>query len=206
MENTIIDFILIGEVGSGKSSLINFLFGKELIDEFHGHTGIQINSFNGLTIIETPGVKAYDNAYDNTYDNKITHEYLVENLRPVKNFRAILFVLYGGCYRLTMVMQNIIKELSIRFSNKILKNIAFVMTNFHSNKNDKSAIMNGVPAYIKDLLNANEPLKFFFINSDLKHPEENSLKEKEKIIEWAKGLTPINTKKLEYENLIFQID
>ena len=124
----------------------------------------------------------------------------------MKNFRAILFVLYGGCYRLTMVMQNIIKELSIRFSNKILKNIAFVMTNFHSNKNDKSAIMNGVPAYIKDLLNANEPLKFFFINSDLKHPEENSLKEKEKIIEWAKGLTPINTKKLEYENLIFQID
>ena len=49
-------------------------------------------------------------------------------------------------------------------------------------------------------------MKFFFINSDLKNQEEDSLKEKEKIIEWAKGLTPINTKKLEYENLIFKID
>lgn len=29
------------------------------------------------------------------------------------------------------------------------------------------------------------------------------MKEKEKIIEWSKGLIPINTKKLEYENLIY---
>ena len=35
MENTIIDFILIGEVGSGKSFLLNFLFGKKLVNEFH---------------------------------------------------------------------------------------------------------------------------------------------------------------------------
>ena len=107
MENIIINFIIIGEVWSGKSFLGNFLFGKELIDEFHGRR-IQINSFNGLTIIETPGINSYI-----ADDNKSTHEYLVENLRPVKNFRAILFVLYGGCYRLTIVMQNILKELSI---------------------------------------------------------------------------------------------
>ena len=198
MENTIIDFILIGEVGSGKSSLANFLFGKELIHEFHRHRGIQINSFNGLTIIETPGVKEYD--------NKGTHEYLVENLRLVKNFRAILFVLNGRCYRLTIVMQNILKELSIRFSNKILKNIAFVITHIRSDREDKTEIMKETPEIITDQLKEKEPLKFFFINSDLKHPEEDSLKEKEKIIEWAKGLTPINTKKLEYENLIFKID
>ena len=29
------------------------------------------------------------------------------------------------------------------------------------------------------------------------------MKEKEKIIEWSKGLITINTKKLEYENLIY---
>ena len=198
MENTIVDFILIGEVGIGKSSLANFLFGKELIDEFHRHRGIQINSFNGLTIIETPGVKEYD--------NKGTHEYLVENLRLVKNFRAILFVLNDSRYRLTIVMQNILKELSIRFSNKILKNIAFVITHIRSDSEDKTEIMKETPEIITAQLKEKEPLKFFFINSDLKHPEEDSLKEKEKIIEWAKGLTPINTKKLEYENLIFKID
>ena len=124
----------------------------------------------------------------------------------MKNFRAILFVLNGRCYRLTIVIQNILKELSIRFSNKILKNIAFVITNFHSDRKDKSEIMKETPENITYELKTEEPLKFFFINSDLKHPEEDSLKEKEKIIEWAKGLTPINTKKLEYENLIFKID
>ena len=64
--------------------------------------------------------------------------------------------------------------------------------------------MKETPEIIIDQLKEKEPLKFFFINNDLKHPEEDSLKEKEKIIEWAKGLTPINTKKLEYENLIFK--
>ena len=124
----------------------------------------------------------------------------------MKNFRAILFVLNGRCYRLTIVIQNILKELSIRFSNKILKNIAFVITHIRSDREDKTEIMKETPEIITDQLKEKEPLKFFFINSDLKHPEEDSLKEKEKIIEWAKGLTPINTKKLEYENLIFKID
>ena len=200
MENTIIDFILIGECGTGKTSLGNFLFGKELLKKFLLHKDIQINSLNGLTIIETPSCD------DGSNYNYNVHEYLVKNLRPVKNFRAILFVLNCGCYRLTIVMKKIIKELSIRFSNKILKNIAFVKTNFHSDRKDKSEIMKETPENITYELKTEEPLKFFFINSDLKHPEEDSLKEKEKIIEWAKGLTPINTKKLEYENLIFKID
>ena len=200
MENTIIDFILVGQCGSGKTYLGNFLFGKELLEEFPRNAGIQINSLNGLTIIETPSCD------DGSNYNYNVHEYLVKNLRPVKNFRAILFVLNCGCFRLNMVMQNIIKELSTRFSNKILKNIAFVKTNFHSDRKDKSEIMKETPENITYELKTEEPLKFFFINSDLKHPEEDSLKEKEKIIEWAKGLTPINTKKLEYENLIFKID
>jgi predicted GTPase len=200
MENTIIDFILIGECGSGKTYLGNFLFGKELLEVFPRHAGIQINSLNGLTIIGTPSCD------DGSNYNYNVHEYLVKNLRPVKNFRAILFVLNCGCYRLTIVMKKIIEELSIRFSNKILKNIAFVITNFYSDREDKSKIMKKIPEYITAQLKTKEPLKFFFINSDLKHPEEDSLKEKEKIIEWAKGLTPINTKKLEYENLIFKID
>ena len=200
MENTIVDFILVGECGTGKTYLGNFLFGKELLKKFLHHTGIQINSLNGLTIIET---RSCDDGSNYNYN---VHEYLVKNLRPVKNFRAILFVLNCGCYRLTIVMKKIIKELSIRFSNKILKNIAFVITNFHSDRKDKSEIMKETPENITYELKTEEPLKFFFINSDLKHPEEDSLKEKEKIIEWAKGLTPINTKKLEYENLIFKID
>ena len=198
MENTIIDFILIGEVVFGKTYLGNFLFGKEILEEFPLHAGIQINSLNGLTIIETP---SYVNGEKYNYNN--LHEYLVKNLHSVKNFIDILFVLNCSCYyRLPMVMKKIIKELSIRFSNKILKNIAFVITNFHSDRKDKSEIMKETPENITYELKTEEPLKFFFINSDLKHPEEDSLKEKEKIIEWAKGLTPINTKKLEYENLI----
>ena len=108
MENTIIDFILIGQCGSGKTYLGNFLFGKELLEEFPRHAGIQINSLNGLTIIETPSCDDGSN-----YNYNDVHEYLVKNLSPVKNFRAILFVLYGGFYRLTIVMQNILKELSI---------------------------------------------------------------------------------------------
>ena len=117
MINTIIDFILIGQCGSGKTYLGNFLFGKELLEEFPRHAGIQINSLNGLTIIETPLNDNFGNEIN--YNN--VHEYLVENLRPVKNFRAILFVLNCGCFRLNMVMQNIIKELYIILSNKILK-------------------------------------------------------------------------------------
>ena len=80
------------------------------------------------------------------------------------------------------------------------------MTHFRSDSEDKTRIMKETPEYITEQLKTNEPLKFFFINSDLKHPDDDSLKEKEKIIEWAKGQTPTNTKKLEYENLIFKID
>ena len=94
----------------------------------------------------------------------------------MKNFRAILFVLHYGCYRINIVIKNIIKELSIRFSNKILKNIAFIITHFRSDSEDKTEIMKETPVYITDQLKINEPLKFFFINSDLKHQEEDSLK------------------------------
>ena len=92
MENTIIDFILIGEVGIGKSSLLNFLFGKKLVNEFHGRKDNQIKSLNGLTIIETLGIN--DN-FAHDYNN--VHKYLVLNIGYVKNFRAILFVLHYGC-------------------------------------------------------------------------------------------------------------
>ena len=86
MENTIVDFILVGECGTGKTYLGNFLFGKELLKKFLRHTDIQINSLNGLIIIETPSCD------DGSNYNYNVHEYLVKNLRPVKKFRAILFV------------------------------------------------------------------------------------------------------------------
>ena len=46
--------------------------------------------------------------------------------------------------------------------------------------------MKETPEIIIDQLKEKEPLKFFFINSDLKHPEEDSLKEKEKIMNGQK--------------------
>ena len=68
--------------------------------------------------------------------------------------------------KLIMVMKNIIKKLSIIFSKKNIKKISFVLTIFYSDIKNKTKI-------IKEIL---------------QHPDDDSLKEKEKIIEWAKGL------------------
>ena len=68
--------------------------------------------------------------------------------------------------KLIMVMKNIIKKLSIIFSKKNIKKISFVLTIFYSDIKNKTKI-------IKEIL---------------QHQDDDSLKEKEKIIEWAKGL------------------
>ena len=83
-----------------------------------------------------------------------------------------------------MVMKNIIKKLSIIFSKKNIKKISFILTIFYSDIKNKTKIFREI----------------------LQHQDDDSLKEKEKIIEWAKGLTPINTKKLKQGNLKFNID
>ena len=66
-------------------------------------------------------------------------------------------------------------NLTIRFSKKNIKKISFVLTIFYSDIKNKTKI-------IKEIL---------------QHTDDDSLKEKEKIIEWAKGLNSINTNKLE---------
>ena len=67
---------------------------------------------------------------------------------------------------------------------KNIKKISFILTIFYSDIKNKTKIFREI----------------------LQHQDDDSLKEKEKIIEWAKGLAVINTKKLEQGNLKFNID
>ena len=67
---------------------------------------------------------------------------------------------------------------------KNIKKISFILTIFYSDIKNKTKIFREI----------------------LQHQDDDSLKEKEKIIEWAKGLALINTKKLEQGNLKFNID
>ena len=67
---------------------------------------------------------------------------------------------------------------------KNVKKISFILTIFYSDIKNKTKIFREI----------------------LQHQDDDSLKEKEKIIEWAKGLALINTKKLEQRKLKFNID
>ena len=206
MEDNNIEIILIGQTGVGKSSLGNFLLGKkvfEISDEPYWKKkkkNIELKNINGLVIIDTPGI---DNSYEYNNNNEI--ENIAKYIKNMKRLRAILFLINSQDKRLTNDLQNSIKMLCNAFDDsRIFENMAFVFIKFYGKEKEKKIIKENSVRLVDNIKNIianfygkyNDQYSFksFFVDSDLDEPDDDSLIEKDKIIEWAKELPFINTK------------
>ena len=107
-------------------------------------------------------------------------------------------------------IQTMMKMICNTFEYKNFKFISFVFTKFTGKKKElekikknKIEFVEQTKELIKKFYGINElpgTLPYFFIDSDLEEPDEHSLLEREKIIQWASGLPPFNFKELEVKD------
>ena len=202
MEDKNIEIILFGECCVGKSSLGNFLLGKKVFkldyENNHRPKTIELGRNNDISIIETFGFFEYNCDYDNDYLKEI-----FKYMQNSKNLKAILFLIDSINIRLKDILKNLIEIFCNVFPKKIFKNVAFVFTKFYYSKKMKLSIKTHSVEFIDQIKNIIDNFygkgyekytyNSFFIDSDLEDSDNDSLREKEKIIEWAKELPRINT-------------
>ena len=214
MEDNNIEIILIGETWVGKSSLWNFLFGKKVFEisdkAYSGTENIELKNINGLVLNDTPGI---NNSYECNNNNEI--ENIAKYIKNMKRLRAILFLINSQDKRLTDDLRNSIKMLCNAFDDlRIVENMAFVFTRCYGRESQKKIIKENsviLVDKIKNIIanfygkyNDQYSFKSFFVDSDLDDPDDDSLIEKEKIINWVKELPILNTMLIKYENPRFK--
>ena len=213
-----IQLLLIGKTGHGKSSLGNFLLGqKDLFKVFDTPTsGTQDTSKcerNGLTIIDSPGL--LDSGNDANKNMDVEHyEKLVYFIKSQDELNGIIIVMNSQENRFSEDIQTMLKMICNTFEYKNFKFISFVFTKFYGKKKvleqirkNKEEFVMQAKELIKKFYGQDElpgTLPYFFIDSDLDEPDVHSLEEREKILKWASGLPPFNSKELEGKDLRYK--
>ena len=136
MEKENINILLIGLSGHGKSSLGNFLLGKQIFKVSGGcelcTRNISSYASGNLTIIDTPGFYSVNNYNQN--NNILFIKEIKEYIDKSKNITAILIVISSHEKRITQDFQNLIKIICNNFKYDILCRIAFVFTKSYFSK------------------------------------------------------------------------
>ena len=209
-----IQLLLIGKTGHGKSSLGNFLLGqKDLFKVYDVPTsGTQDTSKserNGLTIIDSPGL--LDSGNDANKNKDVEHyKELVYFIKSLKNLNGIIIVMNSQEMKISEDIQTMLKMICNTFEYRHFKFISFVFTKFQGKKKELEKIKKNKEEFvvqakelIKKFYGKNElpgTLPYFFIDSDLDEPDEDSLKARENIFIWASGLPTFNPKEIEVKD------
>ena len=198
------NILLIGETGTGKSSLGNFLLGEDIFkvsdDPLSGTkkiTGKQ-NKIDNIFVIDTPGYQDSDG--DDRKNFKDILEYFCKN----KKLELLLMTLNYKSPRLPFTIINLIKFLCHAFPKKLCNHIGFVFTHYHDeyeketcktkdskeNKKKKyiSKIMEIISEETKEKLFLGPPV--FFVDSYIR--DSNSKEELNRLIYFAKSLNSID--------------
>ena len=209
-----IQILLIGKTGHGKSSLGNFLLGqKDLFKVYDTPTSGTQETMkcerDGLTIIDSPGL--LDSGNDANKSKDVEHyQQLVYFIKSVGDLNGIIIVIDSHYMKYSEDIQNMMKMICNTFEYKHFKSISFVFTKFTGKpkelekiKKNKIEFVNQTKELIKKFYGQKElpgAIPYFFIDSDLEDPDENSLKARIEICQWASGLPPFNMKKLEVKD------
>ena len=200
MEKENINILLIGLSGHGKSSLGNFLLGKQIFKVSGGcelcTRNISSYASGNLTIIDTPGFYSVNNYNQN--NNILFIKEIKEYIDKSKNITAILIVISSHEKRITQDFQNLIKIICNNFKYDILCRIAFVFTKSYFRKKELKQIKQESKYFISETNKLIEsfygksfnPELFnsFFVDSDFENKDYDNRVERNHIIEWAKSL------------------
>lgn len=198
--------VLLGKTGNGKSCLGNFLLDYDIFKTSSKPESetvdlkIGVNYSKDFCVIDTPGLN------DSQGRDQMHYENIIKFIKN-KFITSFLLVFSFEETRFSLDLQELIKIYCNIFNFDIFNHMGLVFTKtYEKNKNrlnslkskKKNEFVNKVKNIIENFFNRTFDKEFpcFFVDADLEDVDDDSSKERDKIIDWVKNSSEIDVNQL----------